>query len=470
MPTASYKLELKALLRLAGPLAAVHAGIQMLSLVDTAIVGRLGAAALGGVGLANALYFGIGIVGMGVMMGLDPLMSQALGAGDAHRARRLLWQAGWLSLLAAGPLMLVMLACLPVFDLAGVDAEAAREARVYLLVRTFGTVPWFLFVGLRSYMQSVGRTLALVLAVVVGNVVNLLASLLLVFGGEALPAFAGPLRAVPAFGVAGAAVATVLCTLFMLAVVGVAAHRLPSPPLDRAARLPCWSILGKAVRLGAPIGLQLGAEVGLFTLVAFLAGQLGAEQLAAHQIALTLAGFSFTLALGVGAAGSVQVGRAIGAGDARRTRLAGLVSFAGGGAVMACWAIVFALFPAAAARLLTDTREVLTIATSLGVVAAVFQLSDGVQAVGAGVLRGAGDTSFAFVANLVGHYAIGLPVAVELGLRRGLGVIGLWWGLFAALTAVALTLFVRFLVLSRRPIRPVDPPQVEPDLEVAAEG
>jgi MATE family multidrug resistance protein len=228
----------------------------------------------------------------------------------------------------------------------------------------------------------------------------------------------------------------------------------PDAP-DRAARRPDAGEIVHAARVGTPIGLHMAAEVGLFALVGLLAGRFGAEQLAAHQVALVLASFSFTAALGVGNAGSVRVGLAVGARHAEATRLAGLIAFASAALLMAGFALIYAVFPRRLGLLLTDHPAVLAAAIPLIGIAAVFQISDGVQAVGAGVLRGAGDTRFAFYANVAGHYAVGLPVATLLAFRFGFGLIGLWWGLCAGLTAVALALFVRFWRLSSRPIEPL---------------
>ncbi|HCF60571.1 MAG TPA: MATE family efflux transporter [Myxococcales bacterium] len=452
-----YRRELVELARLAGPLAAVQLGNQLMGFVDTAIVGRLGAVELGAVGLANAVFFAFAVFGMGLMMGLDPLVAQALGAGDRVRARTLLWQAVWLALLIGGLLMLPLLAMGPVFELAGIDAQTAARARGYLVVRAPGLIPPLLFTGARSYLQALGRTRSLVIGVVAANLINLGATLLLVFGGAGLPAWAGPLRAVPALGVVGAAAASTLCVLVQLAAVLPALRRLVVPGFETRRRRPARVELGRALRVGGPIGLQMLAEVGAFTLIAFLAGRLGSGSLAAHQVALTLAGFSFTVALGVSAAGSVRVGQAIGAGDTAGTRRAGLTAFAAGGGFMACSALVFFLFPETLAAVMSDRPEVLAAATPLVIVAAFFQISDGLQAVGSGVLRGAGDTRFAFVTNLLGHYVVGLPIAIGLGIFAGKGITGLWWGLCAGLTAVGVTLLVRFARLSKRGIKPLTP-------------
>jgi MATE family multidrug resistance protein len=255
-------------------------------------------------------------------------------------------------------------------------------------------------------------------------------------------------------GPAGAGLATTLCSVLQAGVLLGAASRLRDPVAP--PRKPDPRDLLSAARVGVPVGLQMGAEVGVFALVGVLAGRLGQRSIAAHQVAISLASFTFCAAVGVGNAASVRVGWAIGAGDSRAARSAGLTAFAAGASIMTLSALAFWLVPRQIASLLTDDADVIAASAPLLAVAAVFQISDGVQAVGAGVLRGAGDTRFAFLANLIGHYAVGLPIAVALGLFGGQGVIGLWWGLCAGLTAVAVALLSRFVRLSSRKIAPLE--------------
>ena len=200
----------------------------------------------------------------------------------------------------------------------------------------------------------------------------------------------------------------------------------------------------------------MAAEVGVFALVGLLIGRFGDEALAAHQLALAMASFTYCFAVGIGEAGSVLVGWGIGARDTPAARRAGLLSFAAGSSFMSLCALAFWLFPGPLARLFSNEPSVVAAAAPLLAVAAVFQISDGVQAVGAGVLRGAGDTRYSFIANVLGHYAVGLPLALLLGFRLGYGVVGLWWGLCAGLTAVAAALFFRFWTRSSRHIEPLE--------------
>jgi multidrug resistance protein, MATE family len=446
--------EFRSLFRLAIPLAVAQAGGPLMGLVDVAVLGRLGAREIAGSGLGNAVFFAFSILGMGMVMGVDPLISQAIGAGDRLRARRVLWQGLWLSLCVSGGLTVLLLAATFGLPLVGSKPELIEPATAYLLVRTTSLVPFLAFFVVRAYLQAQGITRPLVTSMVVANVFNVGADIVFVFGGTVLPEWTGPLRSIPAMGVAGAALATVLCTVLQLAIVVAAVVKIKVP--ERVDHRWDSSEIHRAARVGLPLGLQMGAEVGIFALVGVLASRLGTLHLAAHQLVIGLASFTFTVALGVAAAGSVRVGIGIGARDATATRIAGRVAFVGGTLVMGVSALLFALFPRAIARLVTDQENVIAASLPLMLVAAVFQLSDGVQAVGAGVLRGAGDTKYAFLANIAGHWAVGLPVALFLGFRAGMGIVGLWWGLCAGLTVVAVLLFVRFERLSRTAIRPLD--------------
>ena len=451
----SLRAEIAGLARLALPLGVASTGQALMGLVDTAVCGRAGAAVLGGTGLGNAIFIAAAVFGTGLMMGLDPLVAQAFGAGDPRTARRWLWQGTWLALCVgaalAVPVALAPLALRPL----GIDADVANQASRFLWVRAPSLPAALVFVVGRSYLQGLGLTRAVVVSTVVANVVNLLADLLFVFGGASLPAWTGPLRAVPPMGSAGSALATAVVTVIQMLVIAAAVRALPAPGGVSGLRRPVARDVARAARVGLPVGLHMGAEVGVFALVGVLAARLGPDPLAAHQIAIALASVSFTVAVGIGQAGAVRVGWAVGAGDTPAARRSGLVALGSGAAWMALSGVLLLLFPRTLARLMTDQAAVIATTTPLLLVAAVFQVSDGVQAVGAGVLRGAGDTRFTFLANMVGHWAIGLPAALALGVLRGGGVTGLWWGLCLGLSAVAAALLLRFLRLSSRPIAPL---------------
>ncbi|MBX5480711.1 MAG: MATE family efflux transporter [Myxococcaceae bacterium] len=434
--------ELWTLTRLAVPLAAAQVGLVAMGFVDVAIVGRLGRVPLAAVGLGNAIFLAFAVVGQGMMMGLDPLVAQALGARDRVGARRMLWQGVWLAL-AVSAVVAIPIVLLPLpLEVLGVASDITAETQRYTWLRALSLPPMLLFVGVRSYLQAHRITWPMVVSVILANIANFFLDVVFVFGAGSIPGM----------GAAGAAVATVIGTMLQLGVLGVGLWTVRVPEFSRALRRMDPAMMKQALFVGLPVGLQMGAEVGVFALAGFLAARMSATAASAHQVAITLASVSFCVAVGVSSAGAVRVGHGIGAGDTGAARRSGLLAFALGGGFMAASALLFLLAPRWLASTLTDQEDILRAAVPLLAVAAAFQISDGLQAVGAGVLRGAGDTRFAFVANLIGHYGVGLPIALFAGIRLGLGVEGLWYGLAAGLTAVALALFVRFLKLSSKPI------------------
>jgi MATE family multidrug resistance protein len=443
--------ELSQLARLAAPLVAGQAGNQLMSLVDTAMVGRLGTAELGGVGAGNACFFSISVMAMGVVLGTEAPISQALGAGEPARARRALWQGVRVAAWAAVPAMIVAVVLVMLLPWMKVDRAAAEQAATFVWARLPGMLPFLWFAAARAYLQAIDATRAIVIAMIVANAVNLAGNALLMYPDETFALVGLEPLGLEGMGVAGSALATVIAQWLSLIIVCRAIAAVPAPP-DPARRARDPVLVATILRLGVPIGLTMLAEVGVFAIAGILAGQLGAIALAAHQVALTLASFTFTVAVALGSATSVLVGKAIGRGDRPGVRRSGMTGFAVGTAFMSIGAVVFLLLPGPLAGLLTREATVIAAAVPLLQIAAVFQISDGLQAVGAGALRGAGDPQVPFWANLIGHWAIGLPIAIVGAFVLGTGMVGLWWGLTAGLTAVAIALFVRFWILSGRPI------------------
>ncbi len=423
-----------------------------MGLVDTAMLGRYSDTALAGAGIANALLFVVTVFGIGVLLGLDTLIPQAIGAGESKKPERLLSAGLRLGVLLGMPLTVLVAAMPLTLPLMSVSADIAEETTVYVLGRLLAVVPFLLFTAARSYLQAHGVTRPIVAAVVIGNVINLLADAVLIYGDATLEYVGIPTIGLPALGVLGAAASTTIVTWLTLGVLLLAVRARAGRRTARARPDPAMQ--RSILRVGLPVGLHLVAEVGVFSLAAVLAGVLGKVPAAAHQVAITLASFTFSVVIGVGASTSVRVGQAVGAGDIAATRHAGFVGIGLGAAVMSCSAVVFLVATRPLAQLFTDDPAVIAAAVPLLRIAALFQISDGIQAVAAGALRGAGDTASTFVANLVGHYAIGLVVAVTLAFGFDLGAPGLWWGLSAGLTATAAALVARFWWLSARPISP----------------
>lgn len=434
------KSELRAQIALAIPLAAQQLGFQLMGTVDAAWLGHYDETALAAAGIGNNLLFAVTSIGMGIVMGLDSVVPVAIGAGRKEDARRLL-HAGLRLAVIVGLACTALVCVSPVIlTLVGVDEEVARAARAYTFLRAVGVVPFLMSVALRSYLAACGITRPLVLVVIAGNVANFFLDWVLIFGISAI--------GLPPLGVIGAALATIALQALIL-VVYFAAVRVADAgvPLPRATREDVREVL----RFGIPVGGQLFAEVGIFGVTTILAAYLGRLPVAAHTIALNLCSFTFSVAIGIGAATSVRVGHAVGAGDIALARRRGMIGFAAGLAIMSCFALLLLAVPSQIAGLLTNQPAAIAATVPLLLIAAIFQLSDGTQAIGSGALRGLGDTRATFVGNVVGHYGVGLGISLGLCFGADMGVEGLWWGLSAGLTVTATYLFVRFRIRTESP-------------------
>jgi MATE family multidrug resistance protein len=447
--TSRGKGELHQQVALAIPLVAQQLGLNLMNAVDTALLGRYSSDALAGAGIGGGIVFAISCIGMGVILGLDTLVPQALGAGDPGAARDLLRSGLRLALWVGAPLTLVVIVSPWSLDLAGADPGVSWEARHFIWFRAFGVIPFLTQVAMRAFLSAHHRTRPLVIAVIAGNLVNGLLDWILIFGDKGLADFHLPAIGLPPMGVIGAAISTSGVQIVTVFLYVAAARSLThgAPPAKDTSAGP-----RKIARLGLPVGLMLVAEVGVFALAGVLAARIGKPAADGHQVAITLASFTFSAAVGIGASTAVRVGHAIGAGDTRAARHRGLLSIGLGVGVMSCSAVIFLLFPGSLARLFTSDREAIDAAIPLIRIAAVFQLSDGAQAVAAGALRGTGDSHAGFVANLIGHYAVGLPISLGLAFGLGWGAPGLWWGLSAGLTVTAALLVGRFVRTTRRAI------------------
>ncbi len=436
--------ELLPLLRLALPLIAVQVGIQSISLVSTILAGRISAVALGATGLGAGIFFAIGLLGVGIVTGVDPIASQAFGAHRPRTARRALWHGIYIAMLVTLPLSFLILGVLHGLGTFGVRPELAVATREYVYGRLPSLFPFLAFTASRIYLQAAHRTRPILASVLVANVINFLATWILVFAG-------------PRLGIFGLGLGSTLATLYMMIHAALAIRAIPPGPGTEPLH-PLDGILFRQVfRLGLPIGFQIFAEAAIFTLVGILAGTLGTEAMASHQVALTLASFTFMVPLAIGFATSVQVGRAIGRGDATGTKGAGMAGIRLGGGFMLVAAGIMWLFPETLARALSSDSSVVFLAVTLIRIAAAFQIFDGVQAVASGALRGAGVTRWAMVVNLIAYWLIALPVGTALMFGKGLGVLGLWWGLTAGLAVAAVALTTKFVLASRRPIAALQP-------------
>ena len=432
------------MIRLALPVAAVQLGIMAMGVTDTIMVGHVSPAALASTALGNLYFFIAGIFGQGTLMALDPVVSQAVGARDEDAITRALQRGLLLALALTIVTCATFIPVRPVLALLGQPPEVIPDAATYVHVAIPGVFPFYAFIVFRQSLQALGRVAPVLWTVLAANLLNAGLNWVFIFGNLGSPVM----------GVGGASLATSIgrwaMALVLLAIAGNdIRHRLKPWRAESGSIAPLMRML----RLGIPIGVQYLLEYGAFAAAALLMGVLGTTQMAAHQIAINLASFTFMVPLGVSTATAVMVGHAIGAGDeaqARRSAIAGIMS---GTAFMVLSALAFRLFPGALARAYTGDATVVALAATLIPIAGVFQVFDGVQAVAAGVLRGIGDTHAPAIINVVGFWLIGLPVSWWLAFREGGGAVGLWWGIVVGLGAVALILLARVRVRLGRTMR-----------------
>ena len=438
----------RAHLKLAWPLCLGQAGQQLMALVDSAMVGHFDRVALAGFGVANTMLLTLTFLGVGIVLGLDALIPQALGKGKSGEARALYRSGLRLAVVVGIPLTLAGTLAPLLLRPCGVQEEVAVQASLYLYGRLPSLLPFLIFTASASYLQAVGKTRAIVLAVVFGNLVNVAADALLVFGDAALLRVGLPPCGIPPLGGLGASLATCIVVLVMSAYLAMSIWKFKVPHAGTATQ----KLTRKIAELGMPIGLQLLAEVGVFAIVGVSAGVLGALPGAAHQLALALASVPFSIGVGMGAAAAVRVGHAVGRQDHQDARRAGVVALSWGASIMLLVGSLFVVVPEPLVRIFTGDEAVIGACVPLLAITAIFQLSDATQAILAGALRGAGDTKASFLANLVGHYGVGVWIALGLGLVLDMGAAGLWWGLAAGLTTTAILLAARFWKLTSRPI------------------
>jgi MATE family multidrug resistance protein len=434
---AKWRAELAAMISLAIPVVLSELGWMAQGVVDNIMVGKLGPAAIGAVALGNAVYYTPCLFGIGLLLGLDTLVSQAYGRRDHDECHRWLAQGVYLACIVTPPLMLLIAAISLGFAHFGVIPEVAHLSGGYLRILNWGTLPLLLYGGTRRYLQGVGQVKVITATYVLANLLNWAGNWVLIYGKLGSPAL----------GVNGSAISTCISRVAMAAaLLGFAwrYERKRGHPLFRHWAAPQADRLRKLVRLGGPAAGQIVLEVGAWNLSTFSAGYLTPVALATHAIALNYASISYMVPLGVSAAAAVSVGHAVGAGDPARARRAGWLALALGAGFMMFAGVVFLVAPRPLLLLYTSDPRVLIIGPSLLYIAAAFQIFDGIQTVSTGALRGLGETRFPMIANLVGYWVLGLPLGLILCFVLNWGIYGMWIGLTLALIIISSTLIVRW--------------------------
>lgn len=435
------RIELRSMLRLAAPLAVGELGWMAMTIVDTIMVGRLprSAVAIGATSLGSGIFYTVAIFGGGLLLGLDTLVAQSWGRGDTDDCNHSLFQALYL-VAALVPLIMLFNYIGPgLLARFGISAELVAPTRSFLYALNWSVLPLLLYFALRRYLQALHRVRIIMFALVTANFFNFCFNWLFIFPHQwAGHRFGG-------MGVAGSGWSTCAARAYMAAVLAAALlyyNRLDHLHLGKASMRIDLHRIRQLLALGLPAATQIFFELAIFGFTGVLAGKIGPLPLAAHQIALNCAALSYMVPLGISSAAAVRTGSAWGRGNRAEAHRAGRAAVLIGCGFMALSALAFVLFPRPLARIFSPDPAVIAAGAQLLLIAAAFQLFDGLQIVMTGALRGIGNTRLPMLTNLFGYWALGLPIGAVLCFHFGLGVAGLWIGLSIGLIAIGLTLFI----------------------------
>lgn len=445
----TWRREARATMSLSGPLVMTNLGQIALHTTDVVMIGWLGSEALAASVLGANVFFMLMIFGFGLVLATSPMIAQDLGRTPhaVREPRRTVRQGFWMAAAYGIPACVVLWHIAPILHALQQRPELITGAEDYVRAALWSLIPMLWFVVLRNFISALERPRAALWITLAAIGVNAAADYALIFGHFGLPRL----------GLMGAGLATTATNIFML--LGLVAFI----QLDRRFRRyrllgrfwrADWARFCEILRIGLPIAVTRSLEVGIFVAAAFLMGIIGTATLAAHQIALQCAAVTFMVPMGLGQAATVRVGLAVGRGDAIGAGRAGFVALYMGAAFMAVMAVVLWTFPRAIVGLFLDPADpaadqVLSIAVTFLGIAAVFQIFDGAQIIGAGALQGLKDTRWPMVFAGIGYWVVGLGTGVGFGFGLGLGGLGIWIGLAAGLAAAAILLVARFYLLQR---------------------
>lgn len=440
-----YKHYYKDSLRLAIPVVISQLGHTLVQVSDSVIVGHFaGTTALAAVSLVSSLFLVPLVIGIGISYGVTPLIAQNNGRGNYKECSKLLSNSLLLNVIAA-----VILFCAIYFGVvAFIDKlhqspAVVAQAKPFLFLLSLSLIPLMIFSTFKQFAEGLGFTKQAMMVSIWGNVLNICLGITFVKG----------LFGIPPMGIRGVGLSTLIDRSVMAIVMAFYVLRSPifRKYLQDFAIRNVDRIRGlQILKIGAPVALQYTFEVSAFGAAAILIGMIGPIPQAAHQVAISLAAITYMMASGISAAAAVRSGNYFGSGDHHNLRLSAISNYHIVIVFMSCTAIIFTLFNHVLPYIYTTDNNVIAIAEQLLIVAAFFQLFDGTQVVGLGVLRGIGDVNIPTVITFVSYWVIGLPIGYLLGIHLGLGVTGVWYGLVCGLMSASVMLFLRFQRISKR--------------------
>ncbi|MDD0976239.1 NorM family multidrug efflux MATE transporter [Pseudomonas fontis] len=430
--------ELKALLRLAGPLIASQLAHMLMVLTDTLMMARISPEALAGGGLGAASYSFVSIFCLGVIAAVGTLVAIRQGASDREGATRLTQAGLWLAWVMAIVAALVLWNLSPVLLRLGQTPENVAHASQFLLLLPFALPGYLSFMALRGFTSALGRSSPVMVISLVGTVLNFLCNYALIEGMFGLPKLG-----LMGIGLVTAIVANLMAVALALYIRYHQAYA--AYPIRAGLSRPSMPALRELWRLGLPIGGTYTVEVGLFAFAALCMGTMGSTELGAHQIALQIVSTAFMIPAGLSYAVTMRVGLHYGGGHLLRARHAGRVGIVFGAAMMLGFSLLFWLFPEALVGLFVDRNDpafakVFALAVSLLITAAWFELFDGIQTIAMGSIRGLKDAKTTFLVGLGCYWLIGAPAAWIFAFWLDGGAVGVWWGLALGLACAAVSL------------------------------
>lgn len=432
-----YRLYYKDNFRLAYPVVISQLGHTLVALSDTIIIGHTGDVPLAAVALGSSLFSIFMVVGIGMSYGLTPLIAQEHGRKNLAQCGYLLRHSLVINIVLGLLLSTVIIVGSNYLELLKQEEEVRVLARPFLQLLGFSFFPLMIFLTFKQFAEGLGFTRQAMNISIIGNVLNIVIGITLVYG----------LFGAPKLGVIGVGIGTLTDRILMA--VAMAWYVLSSPRFKaylvhfRQSYLSAAAIK-QLLGIGLPVALQYVFEVSAFSGAIVMAGWIGAREQAAHQIAINLASITYMMASGISAAAGIKSGNHFGAGQWRELRSSAIASYHMVLVMMGTTALIFMLGCRLLPLMYISDTAVVDIAANLLIIAAFFQLFDGTQVVGLGILRGLGDVRIPTVITLLAYWVLGLPIGYLLGIYLDFGVQGIWWGLLIGLLTASILLFFRF--------------------------
>ena len=418
-------------------------GHVLVGVADNMMVGRLGAIPLAAASLANAVFFLLLTFGIGVSYAITPLVAAADGEENKSKIAEILKHGLVINTVAGIILFVIVLLGSGTLNYMNQPEEVVILAIPYLLIITFSILPFMFFQTYRQFAEGLSNTKQAMFITVFANGINVILNYILIFGKLGFPAL----------GLMGAGYATLIARIIMALMMAwyiYSNKRFSEYRIGFQLRNFSKIIFRKMLAIGIPAGMQFAFEVSAFAGAAIMIGWISAEALAAHQVAINLASISYMMASGLSAAATVRVGNQLGRKDILMLRRAAFSIYMMVLLFMSAWAIIFFVGRYFLPSLYISDPEVIQQAAILVVIAGLFQLSDGVQVVSLGVLRGLADVKIPTWLTLFAYWGLGLPIGYYLGFPLDWGAEGIWYGLLVGLTVVGLTLFIRFNTMTKK--------------------